>query len=69
MPGIMKGRVIVLCQQRSQADKPDGGIDFANLVTSDDGSMPINMTPDRKLEPMAESKNGGYWRSDEDFFL
>jgi hypothetical protein len=26
----------------SQADKPDGGIDFANLVTSDGGSMPID---------------------------
>jgi hypothetical protein len=58
-----------VCQQRFQANKPDGGIDFANLVTSDDGSMPIDMTPDRELEPMAESKNAGYWRSDEDFSL
>ena len=60
---------IVLCQQRSQADKPDDGTDFANLVTKNDGSTPIDMTPDKELEPMAESKNEGYWRSDEDFSL
>jgi len=57
MSGIMKVRV----KQRSQADKPDGGIDFANLVTNDDGSLPIDMTLNRKLGPMAGSKNGGYW--------
>ena len=69
MPGIMKGRVIALCQQRFQADKPDDGINLANLVTSDDGSMPIDMTLNRELEPMAGSKNEGYWPSDEDCFL
>ena len=69
MAGIMKGRVISLCQQKFQADKPDGGIDLANLLTSDDGSMPTDMTLNRKLEPMAGSKNGGYWRSDEDCSL
>ena len=36
-----------------------GDIDFANFVTSNDGSMPIDMTPGRGLEPMAESKNVG----------
>jgi hypothetical protein len=34
-----------------QADKPDGGIDFANLVISNDGLMPRDMTPGRELEP------------------
>jgi len=69
MSGIMKGRGTALCPQRFQADKPDGGIDFANLLTIDDGSMPINMRPSRVPEPMAGSKNEGYWRSDEDCFL
>ena len=69
MSGIMRGRVIALCQQRSQVDKSDGDIYFANLVIIDDGSMPIDLMPDRELEPMAGSKNGGYWRSDEDCSL
>jgi len=52
-PPCNRFRGNALCQQKSQADKADGGIDFANHVTSDDGSMPIDMTPDTELEPMA----------------
>jgi hypothetical protein len=52
-----------------QADKRGGRINLANLVTDNDGSMPIDMTLNRKLEPMAGSKNGDYWRSDEGCFL
>jgi hypothetical protein len=49
-----------------QPDKPDGGIGFANLVTSNDGLMPRDMTPDWELEPMAEPKSEDYWRLNED---
>jgi len=52
-----------------QPNKSDGGIIVANLATSDDGSTPVDMMLNRKLVPMAVSKNGGYWQSDEDFSL
>jgi hypothetical protein len=52
-----------------QADKPDGGIDFANLVTNNDGLKPRDMTPDRELEPMAKLKIEDCWRSNEDCSL
>ena len=62
-------RGIALCLRMFQADEPDGGIDFANLVISNVGLMPGDMTPDRKLEPMVKLKIEDCWRSNEDCFL